>query len=324
MLQGADCFSIRNNAILAYNDFIAVSVPFTSDLSCAIPATSFYKAIAAFKAGDVSLVQEEGKIKIACGRAKAEFTTIEEHIYQRFLKIMPDAPDWKDLPVNFNNIVKSGILKSVPNGLEGVFFHGFNMLSTNNTIVINIDIGMNMERIWLNNKAAMEITKLPMLEKYCTNSSWVHFKAGDVVFSCRKLLDENYPDGDLLALFDGFIQNESAINGAFPPELGDVLRRAAVFSEEINDSHVVNCAIEGTILTVSSSKSIGSFNETVEIIRNDKSDEKVEWAADIAQFKTAFENNPKASFFVSKMDKRRAMVFQGDKWRQLVGLLGDK
>jgi DNA polymerase III sliding clamp (beta) subunit (PCNA family) len=325
MFQGADCFIFRDNSILTYNNYFAVSVPFKSDLACAVPATPFYKTVSSFKAESLTLLQEDNKLKLTCGRAKAEFVVIEEHTYERFLKIMPVNPDWKDLPTDFNTIVKSGILRSLPTGLEGVFFQDNNMIATNQVIIVNIDLGMKMERIWLNNKAATEITKFPMLEKYCTNSSWVHFKAGDITFSCLKLIDDNYPDKALLDSFDTFIQADDAVNGTFPSELGDILKRAAIFAEEGSDgSHVVKCSIEGTTMTVSSARTIGSFNETVEITRNDKSDEKIEWSADIVQFETAFRNNPKASFFVAKEGNRGALVFKGDNWRQIVGLLGGK
>lgn len=326
MFAGADCFIFRDDTLLTYNNYMAVSVPLKTGLSCAVPATPFFKTVSAFKAGEITLEFAENKLKLTCGRAKAEFAVIEEHIYERFLKIMPSLPDWKDLPANFNGIVKSGILKSMPsNTLEGVFFQDNNMLSTNQVIIVNVDLGMKMERIWLNNSTAKEISKLPILEKYCTNSSWVHFKAGDITFSCLKLLDENYPDAILLKNFDTFIEKEGAVNGTFPAELGDVLKRAAIFAEERADgAHEVKCAIEGTTMTVSSARTIGTFSETVEIVRNDKSDEKIEWAADIVQFEAAFRNNPKASFYVAKDGNRSAMVFKGENWRQIIGLLGGK
>ena len=323
VFQGADCFIIRNNSILTYNTFMAVTVPFTSDISCAIPAIPFYKTVSSFKAGDITLTQEGNKLKLSCGRAKAEFTTIDEQMYERFLKIMPDAPDWKDLPVNFNTTVKSGILHGTGGGLDGVFFHGHNMLATNFIIIVNMDLGMNMDRVWLNTKAAGELVKLPMLEKYCTNSAWIHFKTGETIFSCKKLIDDNYPEEALLKNFEDFVQSENSVNGTFPAELSEVLKRAAIFAEEEADAHAVHCSIEGNILTVSSSKAIGAFSESVEITRNDTADGKVEWKADIAQFKTAFENNPKASFYVSTVGKRSAMVFIGDNWRQVVGLLAN-
>lgn len=321
MLLGADCFVFRNNTVLAYNDCISVTMPLEIGISCAVPASSFYKALSSFKAKEVEIVQEGSKLIITCGRATVEFTTIDEKIYDRFLHILPAEPEWKELPENFNSIIKTGILTH-NTSIEGIFVHGKHLIASNQVILIDIELDRPLDRFWINNKAATELVKLPALESYCTNASWIHFKSGDLMFSCRKLIDDNYPEEQFFKLFDSHDAGQATSKGILPKDLVEVLKRASIFSSDDaqEDAKVVYCSIEGKEMTVSASRSIGAFKETLDIER--EGEDSVHWVMDVNQFISALSRGKgDPEFYVVKKAHGGAILLKGEGWRQMIGLL---
>lgn len=324
LLQGSDTFVFKNDTVLSYNDYISVTIPFPSDLSCAVPATAFYKAVNSFRAKEVEITKDESKLTLKCGRAAVEFPLMDERIYERFIRILPADAIWNDLPDHFVELIKMGIIKN-NTATEGIFVHGKHLLGTNQVTIVDIGLDRTLDRFWIKNKVALELIKLGTLEKYCMNASWIHFKSGDLTFSCRKLMDENYPEEQLFKVLDAHDISGATSNGTLPPDLLDALKRASIFSNEdiAENAKIVHCSLVDKELTIASARSTGSFKETLDIERG--GDDNVVWSLDVEQFISALQRGgDSVKFYIVKKGTGGAIVLVGDGWRQAIGLIKEE
>jgi hypothetical protein len=315
--QGANCFVFHQDRLVTFNDFISVSVPFDSEMTCAVPAVDFYKVLNSFKAKDVELTLSDFSLIAKCGKATISVPLMEEKILSRFSSIFPDEMEWIPLPKIFKNALSLGHLKTGNLQISGPFIEGERLISTDQVVIVEVDIIPPMARCWLSNRMTTELLKYPDFEFYATNASWIHFKNEDMMFSCRKLMDENYPKDNVVGMMDTFNKAEVVCSGAFTEEVLDALRSATVFAEETDAIYMVNFSMSPDKLKIASKKHTGSFEQEIEL---SILGEEVSFHIDALKLQSVLSYAPTVSFRVLRMDKTLAIFISKDNWRLLMGV----
>lgn len=228
-VEGLHCFIFRNNRIYSHNDYISVSVAFPSDLSIAVSADEFYHLISSLK-DEISLVQEGSILTVKSGKSTSRIHAQSEDVYKRILTILPEVPEWKLLPAQFNHYMDICNSKGILEEKVGVFVEGNNIVSYTKHVVNWVQMEEKLERMWFSTKAASALTKFPDFTYYDTSSSWFHFKNDDIVFSCRGNVVDEYDPEDVYNLIRS--QEIKGPQGKLDAEGLELFKRVCIFQNE--------------------------------------------------------------------------------------------
>ena len=315
--QGANCYVFKQDRIITFNDFISVSLPLESEMTCAVPALDFYKVLNSFKAKDVELTLTDFNLLARCGKAIVSVPLMEERIMSRFSAIFPEEIEWHPLPASFKNALSLGHLKTGNSQISGPFIDGDKLVSTDQIVIVEVDVFPSMERCWLSNKMVSELCKFPNLSHYAMNASWMHFKNDDMMFSCRKLRDDNYPKDNVMNMLKSFEKAELVCSGVLTEEVLQALQSATVFAEEKDAVYMVDFVLSMGSLAISSKKATGSFSQEIEI---PCSGGEASFHVDALKLRSVLSYSPSVSFRVLKLDKTMALYLFKDTWRLLMGV----
>jgi hypothetical protein len=316
-LQGTNCFVFHQDKLITFNDYISVAVPLDSDMTCAVPALDFYKVLNSFKAKEVELTLTDFNLELKCGKATVSVPLMEERVLSRFETIFPDEIEWLPLLANFKNAMSLGHLKTENSQISGPFIDGEVMVSTDQVVIAEVDMIPPMNRCWLSNKMVAEILKYPDFQFYNMNASWIHFKNDELTFSCRKLMDANYPKDNVMGMLESFKKAPQVCSGEFNEEVLDALKSATVFAEETDAVYMVNFSFSPNKLSITSKKHTGSFSQEIEL---PVIGEEVAFNVDALKLRSVLGLAPTTSFIVHKLDKILALYIYKDSWRLLMGV----
>lgn len=255
-------FIFIDNMVCTFNNELAVSHPIEVDFEGAVPGKEFYDLVRRLKTEEIELVEEEGHIRVKSGRSNAGLRLEEASLPLEELG-MPDDEDYTDLPEKFIAAVEAclfsigrDINKPI---LSYIHVHNASVTSSDNYRITRFDMGKKAAKTFpdallISAVAAKSIVEYKPIE-YALTDGWIHFRNDDgALFSCRRVLEETYPD------FTKFL----SVKGAeieFPSDLDEILDRALVMC---NDQRV-KVKIEKNKLTVATESDNGWFKEQTRI-----------------------------------------------------------
>ena len=189
---GADCAVVRNGKMYNTNERLAIVQPFTSE-SFSVNGDALLTAIRSIKGEDVDIVVSPKDIIVRGGKTRVKLIQTEEQISSRIASIQPQEPSWNKLPESFLKALDLVLVSTIDKKLNGVFFNGEYIYSSDGWQINRILIDANFDPLWLSQKNVTDIMSFGALDEYTTEHSWLHMKKEDTFFSCRKLDHTGYP-----------------------------------------------------------------------------------------------------------------------------------
>jgi DNA polymerase III sliding clamp (beta) subunit (PCNA family) len=188
-------YSIRNKRVTAYNGSLAFSSPINLDLDIAPVALHFHKCIEACE-DTISLTIEKGdKLRIKSGKFKSLVRCLPT------VKVPTIIPRGKrfDLPSNFVENVSS-LLPILENESERPYTQGLNLIgksafATNNIVMVELWLGVDLPNITIPKKAIQEICKYKKeIDHVLIDHDMIYFIYNDERWIASKLLLVDCPD----------------------------------------------------------------------------------------------------------------------------------
>jgi DNA polymerase III sliding clamp (beta) subunit (PCNA family) len=224
IIEQATHLIFDGKTIRTYNDEIAITQPFESNLTGTIPAKEFYNLFKKIPDDEITSSQTEGKWIFKGTRKQITFNANQD------VKNPPiDVPGfraktWKKLPANFSSAAKTCIFSASRNmtmvALTGILFSGDHAYSSDNFRATRVKLDSKIEEDLLLPAAAAKSLINYAPSKHCSDANWLHFINDEkTAFSCRRL-DEEFPK----AVFDVF--NAKGKKIILPSELKEVAERS--------------------------------------------------------------------------------------------------
>lgn len=270
ILQGADTYIFHNGYIYTYNDAISVSVHFPitnkagENISAAIKAKDFYDLISRYEGDTITIIPKNDMWIIKSENARAEITLLENNLIERIQGIRIDSKKFTKIPERFFEGMQLCNFSS-KSQLSGLFCNEQVMVSADE-LKINW-YGLNdafVNSFWINNDAVTELLKLSNPKKYYVSDSWVHFITEDkTVFSCKRLVQDNYPFDKINTLVTTHAKEKGDIFNELPNKLIDAVNRAAALSTNIESFDTVKLTFNKDFIEVFSQRPSGKYTENV-------------------------------------------------------------
>ena len=323
ILEGADTFVFSEGRILSYNDNISVSVPFEiegGEIIGAIKALEFFTLINRFSEETIKITEKEGKWIIRSGEAKAEFVLLDSSILERVNKIFPPDNEWKSLPDNFFRGIKICKIPSNKSSLSGYFVNGNRLVSTDTVRINFYNLDREMEKFWVSDTSINELEKLSKISFYALTSSWVHFKTEDgVIFSCKRLNDESYPEDKILNVKEKN-RKEGEVSFTFPKRLLDAIYRASVLSTSVENFETIDISFSSENIIIQSERSSGKYFERVSWDNSVSIDKEIEIRIDFAMMELAMKQ-AKSFYIKEESEDNKRIVFEYEEGLQILGII---
>lgn len=234
MIEQSTSFAFLGGRVVTYNDEISISHPVSGiDFEGAVKAEELYQLLNKTKKDEIELVAEDNEVRINAGRTKAGI------IFQAEVKLpleeLGEIPKWNPLPEGFTDALKfvqftcskdmagQPVLACVHIQKKGIVESCDNVRLTRYQIK-KVPIA---ESCLIPVGNVKELLKYPVVEM-AEGVGWIHFKTkADTVFSCRVMNGDEYPNVDKSGIL-----NVEGGSVTFPSTIGDILDRAAIFSNK--------------------------------------------------------------------------------------------
>ena len=241
-----------NNTLVSFNDEVAVSYPFVSNFTGAVPAKELLALVNKAKTEEISLEVSGAELIFKSGKSKAGLRL--EHDIHLPLEAIGEPSKWTALPDAFCRAVQFCLFTAGRDEQKPVLtcvhvVDNYVETSDNQRITRFTMGGTCGEELLIPASAARDALAYKPTDFSLTNG-WLHFiNDKDVMFSCR-CFEEVYPDLGVWLTCSG----ETI---TFPKELPEILDRADVMS----DGDRVGIILENDSLVVATEKSSGWFEE---------------------------------------------------------------
>lgn len=255
IIEQTDSVCFEKEAIRAYNDFVAITIPIKTNIEGGIQANRLISLLDKMTTKKVKLNPDKANnmLNIETKRIKASIR------FDRQIKLPIVAPKnakWAKLPSDFCPSVlfasfSASRTMAMP-VLSGIYIEKDIVLSFDNFRATKVKIKEQIESpILIPAIAAIELVKYnPTL--YTSHNNWLHFKNDqDSIFSCRAI-EGDYPKKSILKLFE-----DSDRKIKLPNDFGKIIDRIQVMVDsEFDQDRIVNikfkkgeivCKGEGTL-----------------------------------------------------------------------------
>jgi hypothetical protein len=273
-----------------------------------------------FKEDFVEITPTESALNMKCGRAKAIALFRKEAVSKRIKEITPKEGDWSELPSQFSDNLLLLSLKNVPVDIlakvGGVFVTDDVMFATDNTSVIKLKTTAHLLRMWLSSHVVSILRKIPVTH-YCSNGSWLHFRAEEVHFSCRRLIDEKYPYETYRAIMSSVVLGP--IKGVFTKDIIELLGRATVFAKDTDGDYVVSLTFTEGLCTITSGSGSGSYEEAMEMEVSTPDPHKIVVSA--LRLRQAIEKWEELPFILGEIRGNPVIIMQSDSYMEVLSLI---
>jgi DNA polymerase III sliding clamp (beta) subunit (PCNA family) len=217
-------FAFHTNRIYTYNDMVAVSVPFESDLEGAVPGESLIQLLDKMTQESITVNMTDDQFTVQAQNVSAGLR-IEKEISLPVDEL--EIPtEWKKLPADFTTALRFCMFSTSSDTSKPVL----TCIHIENNYVESCDNyratryfvpEKGMANLLIPSSSANALLKYKP-QKYGVTEGWVHFEAEGVVFSCRTYAEE-YPDvGRLFAVKGKKL--------SLPEGIGTALERASIFT----------------------------------------------------------------------------------------------
>ena len=312
-IEQATSFAFIDGRIVTYNDRISISHPIPGmEITGAINAEEFYQLLSKLKKDEIEISITENEVLMKSGRATAGFAL------QREIKLpigeLGKISAWKKLPEHFIDALKFAIPSCAGNVNDPIL----TCIHIRKDGYIESSDGFRIARFKVETMPISDGLLLPgstasSLIKYniqhvAETKGWIHFRVSDggTVISCR--------------VFHGSYHNTephlkvSGVTFTMPNSLGDVLDRAAIFSNQ-DQTHILNEQVTITIadnrMRISGKGDHGWFEEELNVHYTDEA--------------VSFLVNP--GFLMSILGQikvctlgKSSMKFEGENWEHVIAL----
>lgn len=264
-LDGMDCFIFKNQRLYTYNGYVSVSVPIDYPFECVISASEFEKLIGAFRGKEVDIEAGESSLTLTCGKASASIKFMSESIYKQILIITPKEPQWKPIPEGFAEQLSRCYITNMEMGasdkVDGIFIDKDGIFSTDRVVVNYAKLYEHMDRIWLTSKVVKDLLKFDNIESYTLQDSWAIFKCGEMMFACRKYMDDLYPIDTIRKVVSA--QQTNGMSGTLPNEFSQAVSNCLIFGKEKEGHVFINLEFQNDGIRVFSDTAKGNYSEFV-------------------------------------------------------------
>ena len=271
IVEQSTSFAFIKGNVVSYNDEISVRCPIDLDIEGAIPAEPLFAFVSRAPGEEISLKTEESEIKLRSGRARAGIR-LERDVTLPLKELgQTESGDWIDVPDDFIPALKFCIRTASKDMTRPVLtcLHvtGRVVESSDNFRISRFRMNKRSGRYFpepllIPAKAVGELLKYQTPTQYHLTDGWIHFRLTEgAVFSSRRY-QEKFPN---VAKFLDQMKKEG--NKLHLPELGDILTRAMIFTEEqlSPDEELVNVHIDQDKVRISANNEYGWFKESVKL-----------------------------------------------------------
>jgi len=221
----SDCFLFQDGSICTFNDEILIRMPCCLKAEGAIKAAPLHHLLSKATEDVLTFQQSEGVFLLAGKRNRAGLT-VEAEIKSPAASIeLPTT--WARLPANFLDGLKFCMFSASTDmsrpALTGIHVFGDIAESCDNFRLTRFTMEAGVGKpLLIPATAAAILIKYPVT-RYGLTKGWAHFKAKELIFSCR-VGEEKYPDITPLLKVEG----EKV---KVPEKIREALDRASVFTE---------------------------------------------------------------------------------------------
>lgn len=293
-------FIFTGKEIITYNDEIAISYPYESNLDCSVPADKFYKLISNINTQSFIMIQKDNNLEIRSSGLKAEILI---SYYKDIIELIkPSNIDmkWTKLPDNFKKGIELCLFSLSDNcairpGLECLFINHQQIISCDNYRMSQYTLSETLEhKFLLPGPAAKEVIKFNITHYYLSEA-WIYFKTDEnIVFCSRYKPSDEYPSTE------GFLEVKGKTI-ILPKELRNNISTSAIMAEEnINHNKKVTIIIKDSKIICRGENDIGYVESFIEI----DSEENI-----------TFIINP--LFFIQILNKSNTMIYNEERKRLL-------
>ena len=227
IIEQSTHFAFIKDRVVTYNDEISIShsVP-GMDVNGVIQADELYKLVGKLKRDEIDLEVTENELIITVGKAQAGLRLQTE--IKLPLSEIDRQEKWKPLPEKFLEAVRFAIgscsndmsrPKTTCVHVSSTYAEGSDGYRISKYMVKNIPV----ENLLVPASSMKEMLKIKPTE-ITVGHSWVHFRAGETMLSCRVIAEEYFDTQPHLKI-------EGAQEIVFPQNIYELLDRAAVFSK---------------------------------------------------------------------------------------------
>jgi hypothetical protein len=321
-LEGMDCFIFKKGRLHTYNGYVSISVPIDYPFECVVSAAEFYKVLSSFKGKEIEIEAVDTTLVITCGKAKATIRCMAESIYKQILTITPTEPEWSPLPTGFLEALSKCYIRNMEQNaadkVDGIFIDTNGIFSTDRVVVNHAKLYDHMQRIWLTSKMVAELLKFDSLDGYVLQDSWAIFKSGEVMFSCRKYMDDLYPIDRIRQVIGAQVTDK--MSGTLNALFKDAVENCLIFGKEKEGHAFISLEFQNDGIRVFSDTVKGSYSEFVECIIEDW--EHLTITIEGRRLKQALRSGADISFFLGYVDGApNAFIIHNDSWTELFFIL---
>lgn len=265
--EQSSCFGFHDGMIYTYNTEILCRIPSPAPIEGAVDAKELLELLKEIPADVIDIRPEDGYLGINCKKPmlKSGVTMQAEMLMPVFGdNIETPADDWRPLAEGFSEAVRlvyaccSKDQNKV--ALSKVHIHPQYVEAADNYHGARYRIETPIDEPCLTTRlSCSHIGQLGFTEISVTDN-WLHFRNDtDLIFSCRRLDSDDYPE------IGSFFSDKETIPAAFPKTLLQTIKRAAIFSRSRTDDDIITLSLKPGLLVIEGRSDRGFVREQKKI-----------------------------------------------------------
>ncbi len=260
IISQSTSFVFHDSRIYTYNDMVAVSVPFESDLEGAVPGEALIQLLDKMTQETITVNMTDDQFTVQAKNVAAGLR-IEKEISLPVDELEIPA-EWKKLPADFPTALRFCMFSTSSDTSKPVL----TCVHINDNFIESCDNyratryfvpEKGMENLLIPQSSANALLKYKA-GKYGITEGWVHFDAEGVVFSCRTYAEE-YPNvGPLFKVVGKKL--------SLPEGIDTALDRAAIFTSMRKAvDEIATLALGDGVLTITGMGDSGWYKEKLKV-----------------------------------------------------------
>jgi DNA polymerase III sliding clamp (beta) subunit (PCNA family) len=264
IIEQTTSFAFIGGNVVTYNDEISLSHPVEGlDFEGAIKSDKLYQFLTKTDQDEIQLEIKENELLVTAGKARV-WLTLQSEIRLPLDEELSKKGKWKDLPENFIKFV----VMCIPSCSTDLFKPLLGTIHVTREGIVEASDGYRITHCVLSKEMPVETFLIPsksaklMIQlkpvQIAEGRGWMHFRTETgTVLSCRILEFDKFPN--TLPFLN--VEGERIV---FPRTISEVVKRAEVFSKDLNSNlDVLQVEIADNLLVIKAKTSIGRFEETV-------------------------------------------------------------
>jgi DNA polymerase III sliding clamp (beta) subunit (PCNA family) len=233
VMEHSTAFCFDNDKIRTYNDLIAVTISYKSDIVTAIPSKEFLEILSKIPDEEIDITLEENRLSIKGDKERKTTLNVSEDIKIPIIEVDKKAV-WYDLPENFIETIKFCSFSTSKNSVYRPVFMG---LYVNDNEIISCDMlratikkmNKKVEKDFLLPAYVVKQVSMFLPIQYTLDDTWIHFRNSNKALMSIRCIDsdEKYPMEETKEFF-----NVTGDKITFPKEFKGMLERVSILAGE--------------------------------------------------------------------------------------------